>query len=104
MPLSARRVKARWARLWYTIFMPSRNQQRSVLGYDVPWHTDWLFWVVLVVSACGAVIGFATGASPWWQSLAALGGGVFIGGIILGSLREVVRGFNESRTEDRSVR
>lgn len=75
---------------------PPYMSQRNSLGVDEPWHRDWLFLVVLFVSATGTGIGIARG-TPWWVALAAFGGGVFIGGLVLGSLREICRGYRAAR-------
>lgn len=75
--------------------MPETARTRNTSGYDEPWHRDWLFWVVLVVSVGGAAASYLRGGVPWWLALAQVGGGLFIGGLVLGSLREVVRGFKE---------
>ena len=79
---------------WYEASMGTKN----TLGYDEPWHRDWLFWMILLLSLVGAAIGYLRYETPWWEALAQLGGGVFIGGLIFGSLREVLRGFREPRT------
>ena len=77
-------------------YMSQTRSKRNSLGFDEPWHRDWLFLAVLFVSATGTGIGIARG-TPWWVALAAFGGGVFIGGLVLGSLREIYRGYRADR-------
>jgi hypothetical protein len=69
----------------------------NTLGYDKPWRRDWLFWTLLLLSLVGSLIGYLWFDTPLWQALAQLGGGVFIGGLVFGGLREVVRGYREPR-------
>jgi hypothetical protein len=73
----------------------NRPGKRNVLGFDQPAHRDWLFWVVGVTCACGAVTGVSLGGVEWWTGASELVGGTALGGLILGSLRELVRGYRE---------
>ena len=69
---------------------------RNKLGYDDPWHRDWLFWTVLVASLTGVGIGIGINGFQWQHPFQLLGG-VVIGGVLLSSLREAIRGYREAR-------
>jgi hypothetical protein len=72
----------------------TESGRRNVMGYDVPYHRDWLFVSALILSVMGGVIRLLRG-DVWWEALASIAGGVLIIGLVLGSLRELLRGFHE---------
>jgi len=79
--------------------MATSHRRRNMLGYDLPYHRDWLFGSALLVSATGGAIGLVRG-SVWWEALASVCGGILMVGLVIGSLRELIRGFREPRSTD----
>ncbi len=68
--------------------------RHTIFGYDDPVHRDWLFWTVLTISVLGVGAGIVVEGARW-QNIFQISGGTLIGGLVLGSIREVVRGYRE---------
>ena len=73
--------------------MAKREHRRNEYGFDVPVHRDWLFWSVLPIAAMLAVFSVTTGRAQPGEAVLPIGGALTIAGVLLGSVRGLVRGF-----------
>ena len=79
--------------------MERANGRQNTLGYDIPYHRDWLFVLAVVLAVAGGVIRLIRG-DAWWVTVASVVGGVFLIGVVIGSLREFVRGLRQQGPGD----
>jgi hypothetical protein len=84
--------------------MAKREHRRNEYGYDVPVHRDWLFWSVLPIAAMIAIFSVMTGRAQPGEAVLQIGGALTIAGVLLGSVRELVRGFREPHEDVAPVR
>lgn len=84
--------------------MAHRNHRRNEYGFDVPVHRDWLFWSLLPLAALVAILGVVTERAQPGEAVLQIGGALTIAGVVIGSVRELVRGFREPREQVAPVR
>ena len=84
--------------------MAKREHRRNEYGFDVPVHRDWLFWSVLPIAAMLAVFSVTTGRAQPGEAVLQIGGALTIAGVLLGSVRELVRGVREPHDDVQPVR
>lgn len=74
----------------------SGRARSGLPGFDAPLHRDWLFVAALLISTTGGPIRLYQG-NVWWEAVTSVFGGVFLIGVIVGSIRELVRGLVDDR-------
>ena len=79
--------------------MAHHEHRRNEYGFDVPLHRDWLFWSLLPLAALVAILAVVTGRAQPGEAVLQIGGALTIAGVLLGSVRELVRGFREPRED-----
>jgi hypothetical protein len=77
--------------------MPPRHHRRNEYGFDVPLHRDWLFWSLLPLAGLVAILAVVTERAQPGEAVLQIGGALTIAGVLIGSVRELVRGFREPR-------
>jgi hypothetical protein len=77
--------------------MAHHDHRRNEYGFDVPLHRDWLFWSLLPLAGLVAILAVTTERAQPGEAVLQIGGVLTVAGVLLGSLRELVRGFREPR-------
>jgi hypothetical protein len=84
--------------------MAHHPHRRNEYGFDVPLHRDWLFWFLLPLAGLVAILAVVTDRAQPGEAVLQIGGALTIAGVLVGSVRELVRGYREPREEIATVR
>jgi hypothetical protein len=84
--------------------MAHHEHRRNEYGFDVPLHRDWLFWSLLPLAGLVAILAVVTERAQPGEAVLQIGGALTIAGVLLGSVRELVRGFREPHDEVAPIR
>lgn len=83
--------------------MAHHEHRRNEYGFDFPLHRDWLFWSLLPLAGLVAILALATERAQPGEAVLGVFGALTIAGVLLGSVRELVRGFREPREPARRL-